>query len=121
MQIVRSETMFLLKHLLPPASVDCFYLLFPDPWPKRRHHRRRLVTSEFLDTIWIGLTEGGLFYLATDHDNYFAAIGKLLNRSPGFTVVKSAWNLPTTTFEKKFIGIGSSIHRLTLRKVSPVR
>lgn len=120
MRIIRSETMFLLKHLLPPASVDCFYLLFPDPWPKRRHHRRRLVTPEFLDATWSGLTASGLVYLATDDDNYFAAICQLLKRTAQFTVMNSAWRLPATTFEKKFIGGGSSIHRLTLRKVSPV-
>jgi tRNA (guanine-N7-)-methyltransferase len=120
LQIIRSETMFLLKHLLSPASVDCFYLLFPDPWPKRRHHRRRLVSREFLDAIWSSLTERGLFYLATDHDDYFAAIRELLDRTPQFAPINSTWRLPATPFENKFIGKGTSIHRLALRKVSPV-
>ena len=120
-RIIRSETMFFLKYLLPSDSVDSFYLLFPDPWPKRRHHRRRLVTPEFLDTIWNGLTAGGLLHLATDHDEYHVAIRKLLNRTPKFVRSDSESPLPATTFEKKFAGAGVSIYRLTLRKVSPVR
>ena len=121
MRIIRSETMFFVKHLLAPASVDCFYLLFPDPWPKRRHHRRRLVTSEFLEAIWRGLTSDGLFYIATDYDDYFSAIRKLLEKRSQFRPTTSEWSLPVTTFEKKFVGAGAPIHRLTLRKVSPVR
>jgi len=113
--------MFLLKHLLPAASVDCFYLLFPDPWPKRRHHRRRLVTTGFLNAIWNGLTDDGLFYLATDYDDYFAAIRKLIDKTAQFTPADSAWELPATTFEKKFVSASMPIHRLSLRKVSPVK
>jgi len=120
LRIIRSETMFLLKHLLRPASVDCFYLLFPDPWPKRRHHRRRLVTAEFLNAIWNGLTDDGLFHLATDHDDYFAAIRNLIDKTPEFALVDSAWKLPTTAFEQKFVSASIPIHRLSLRKVSPV-
>ena len=119
--IIRSETMFLLKHLLPPASVDCFYLLFPDPWPKRRHQRRRLVTAEFLNALWNGLTDDGLFYLATDHDDYFAAIHELIDKTPQFAPADSAWDLPATTFEQKFVSASMPIHRLSLRKVSPVK
>ena len=120
-RIIRSETMFFLNHLLPTESVDCFYLLFPDPWPKRRHHRRRLVTPEFLDAIWNGLTASGLLYVATDHDDYFAAIRKLLKRTLQFVATNADRRLPATTFEKKFSGASTPIHRLTLRKVSPVR
>jgi tRNA (guanine-N7-)-methyltransferase len=119
-RIIRSETIFFLKHVLPPASVDCFYLLFPDPWPKRRHHRRRLVSLEFLDAIWSSLTDDGLFYAATDHDDYFAAIRKLLDQRTGFAITDLDWNVPATTFENRFSAAGSPIHRLTFRKVSPV-
>jgi tRNA (guanine-N7-)-methyltransferase len=87
-RIIRSETMFFVKHVLPPASVDSFYLLFPDPWPKRRHHRRRLVTVGFLDAIWRGLTDDGLLYLATDYDDYFAAIRRLLAPTTGFAATQ---------------------------------
>jgi len=119
-RIIRSETAFVVSHLLPSGSVDCFYLLFPDPWPKRRHHRRRLVTPRFLEAIWNSLTAAGLFCLATDHDDYFASICRLLQASRRFVAIDSGWTLPSTTFETKFIDAGTPIHRLMLRKVSPV-
>ena len=80
-----------------------------------------LVSPEFLDAIWAALTAGGLFYLATDHDDYFAAIRTLMEKTSQFRPTNSEWSLPVTTFEKKFVGAGVPIHRLILRKVSPVR
>jgi tRNA (guanine-N7-)-methyltransferase len=119
-RVIRSETLFVLRHLLPAGSVDAFYLLFPDPWPKRRHHRRRLVTAEFLSAIWSCLRNQGSLFIATDHDDYFAAIRKLLQNTPQFVATDRDWALPATTFEKKFCTVGLPIHRLELRKISPV-
>ena len=119
-RIIRSETMFVLQHLLPRESVDAFYLLFPDPWPKRRHHRRRIVTAGFLHAINNCLTKHGSLFIATDDDDYFAAIQRLTSDAENFAVVNGDWKLPATTFEKKFVASGIPIHRLELRKVSPV-
>jgi tRNA (guanine-N7-)-methyltransferase len=119
-QIVRAETMFVLRHLLSPNSVEAFYLLFPDPWPKRRHHRRRLVTTGFLEAIAACLTTGGSLFIATDHDDYFAAICRAVSKATEFAIADSDWNLPPTTFEKNFVAAGTGIHRLEFRKVSPV-
>ena len=47
-RVLRVESSYAVQHLLPPASVEVFHLLFPDPWPKRRHWRRRVVTNDFL-------------------------------------------------------------------------
>ena len=49
-RVLRIESSYAVEYLLPPNSVSVFYLLFPDPWPKRRHQRRRLVTEEFLES-----------------------------------------------------------------------
>jgi tRNA (guanine-N7-)-methyltransferase len=119
-RVVRSETMFVLQHLLPAESIECFYLLFPDPWPKRRHHRRRIVTAEFLNVIASRLTNSGSLLIATDDSGYFAAITGLTTNAKSFVAVNGAWRLPATTFEKKFVASGLLIHRLVLRKVSPV-
>ena len=119
-RVIRSETFFILRHLLPARSVDVFYLLFPDPWPKRRHHRRRLVNSEFFSAICRCLTNNGSLFIATDHDDYFAAIGNLLQNTPQFAATNRGWPLPSTTFEKRFRAVGLPIHRLELRKISPV-
>ena len=122
-RILRTETSFLVQHLLRPESVEAFYLLFPDPWPKRRHHQRRLVRPDFLAGIWTALRNDGSFFIATDHDEYFAWICKLVLQSRRFAVIdhELAPRLPITTFEKKFTNAGSTLHRLGLRKISPVR
>lgn len=119
-RIVRSETMFVLQHLLSPESVQSFYLLFPDPWPKRRHHRRRIVTAGFLRAINRCLTDHGALFVATDDTDYFTVIRGLTNSAAHFATVNADWKLPATTFEKKFFASGIPIHRLELRKVSPV-
>jgi tRNA (guanine-N7-)-methyltransferase len=112
--------MFLLRHLLAAESIHVFYLMFPDPWPKRRHHRRRLVSEGFFDAIWKCLAKDGSLFVATDHDEYFTAICRLIERTSAFLAADSSWNLPATPFEQKFSAAGAPIHRLELRKVSPV-
>jgi tRNA (guanine-N7-)-methyltransferase len=119
-RIIRSETMFVLQHVLPANSIEAFYLLFPDPWPKRRHHRRRIVTAAFLSAVANCLTRTGRLFIATDDNDYFAAISRLTISAQDFELAKSDWQLPATTFEKKFVSSGIPIHRVELRKVSPV-
>jgi tRNA (guanine-N7-)-methyltransferase len=123
-RVLRLETGFVVRHLLPPSSVEAFYLLFPDPWPKRRHHRRRIVTPEFLHAIANALAERGAFHIATDQADYFEQISRLAEQSTDFEIVDltagPARTLPSTTFEKKYLSAGAPIYRLELRKVSPV-
>ena len=119
-RVVRAETLFVLRHVLPPRSVEAFYLLFPDPWPKRRHHRRRLITPNFLDVIGNCLTRGGSLFIATDYEEYFAAIRQVLSARDDFKITGGEWTLPTTTFEQKFVTAGLNIYRMELRKISPV-
>ena len=120
-RVLRIESSYAVAHLLPPNSVSVFFLLFPDPWPKRRHQSRRLVTEEFLEAIHRALAPEGSFVIATDEREYFDEIRKQSVRIQKF-VPRSADDLvlPTTTFEKHFRKRGLEIHRLVLRKVSPV-
>jgi tRNA (guanine-N7-)-methyltransferase len=119
-RILRGDTMFVLTQVLTPESVSAFYLLFPDPWPKRRHHHRRVLTRQFLDAIRKCLTNSGLLAVATDHDEYFSAIKRTAEIAGGFNITSGEWGLPATTFEKRFAAAGKHIHRLALRKTSPV-
>jgi tRNA (guanine-N7-)-methyltransferase len=116
------ESSYAVRYLLPKRSVETFYLLFPDPWPKRRHWRRRSVTTEFLGAISQALAENGRFLIATDHLDYFQEIERIARADPDFTVVDFAdGDLPPTKFEQQFRAQGAAIHWLELRKVSPVR
>jgi tRNA (guanine-N7-)-methyltransferase len=102
--------------------VETFYLLFPDPWPKRRHWRRKTVTGKFLCAISKALAENGRFLIATDHLDYFQEIERIARANPDFTMASPrAGDLPHTKFEKQFRAQGAAIHWLELRKVSPVR
>ena len=55
---------------LAPQSIEKFYLLFPDPWPKKKHHKRRIIQDDFLKLLLAKMAPGGLITIATDHQNY---------------------------------------------------
>lgn len=122
-RVLRIETSYAVRYLLPPKSVHMFYLLFPDPWPKRKHHRRRIVTPEFLEAIASALTNAGHFCLATDQLDYFKEIERLVKVCENLQLRQTSLlkSLPPTTFEKHFVAAGAPIYRMELRKVSPVR
>ena len=69
--VLRLESQYTLEYLLAPASVSRLHLLCPDPWPKARHHKRRLVQQEFLAILQKTLKPGGEFLFKTDHPEYF--------------------------------------------------
>ena len=125
-RVLNVESSYAVGYLLPKASVETFYLLFPDPWPKRRHQRRRIVRLDFLDSIHRALEDGGSLRIATDQLDYFEKIRVLAENYSGFTIgdpnVDSDRNdLPLTKFERRFSALGAPIYRLALRKISPVR
>ena len=121
-RLLRMEISYAVRYLLPPASVETFYLLFPDPWPKRRHWQRRIANESFLRAIGQALINGGTLYIATDRVDYFEKIKEIARANPDFATVDFAEiDLPHTKFERKFRTQDAPIYRLELRKVSPVR
>ena len=122
-RVLRMETSYAVRYLLPAESVTVFYLLFPDPWPKRRHHRRRIFTTEFLDALAAALVPGGSLRVATDQADYFAQIERIARACHRLQSIPANGEslLPATTFETRFVREGAPIYRLELRKVSPVR
>jgi tRNA (guanine-N7-)-methyltransferase len=123
-RVLRADTLFAVRRLLPESSVDSFYLLFPDPWPKRRHQVRRIFTRDFLDAIAAALKQRGVLRVATDQIDYFHRIEQISCVHLQFQVVPQSPDdslFPVTKFERKFRDQGAPIYRLTLRKTSPVR
>src|SRR5260370_15886135 len=121
-RLLRMESSYAVRYLLPPASVETFYLLFPDPWPKRRHWQRRIVNGIFFRAISQALVSRGTLYVATDCVDYFEKIKEIAQTNPDFVAVDFAdIDLPHTKFERKFRAQDATIYRLELRKVSPVR
>jgi tRNA (guanine-N7-)-methyltransferase len=121
-RVLCAEISYALRYLLPENSVETFYLLFPDPWPKRRHQRRRIFTRNFLECVAAVLQKGGLLRVTTDQLDYFHQIEGLGRSHQQFEIVDvDDVPLPSTKFERRFCEKGAPIYRLTLRKVSPVR
>jgi tRNA (guanine-N7-)-methyltransferase len=123
-RVLRADTLFAIRYLLPKNSVETFYLLFPDPWPKRRHQFRRIFTRDFLEAIAAALEKHGVLSVATDQLDYFHQIERLSHAHLQFQVLPRSPDdavLPVTKFERKFREQDAPIYRLTLRKTSPVR
>src|SRR4029079_8937296 len=123
-RVLCADSLFAVRYLLPESSVETFYLLFPDPWPKRRHQLRRIFTPDFLDEIAVALGQHGALRVATDQIDYFQQVERISRAHLQFQVVPRSPDdaiLPVTKFERKFRGQSLPIYRLTLRKTSPVR
>lgn len=120
-RILRMEVSYFVAHLAPAESIAAVHFLFPDPWPKRRHIRRRTFTSNFLKALHRVLIPRGLLHIATDHADYFARIESIVADEPIFVPAGEVHEFPQTGFEKRFAANGSAIYRLLLRKVSPVK
>jgi tRNA (guanine-N7-)-methyltransferase len=106
--------------LIPPASVELCHVMFPDPWPKRRHHRRRTVTPDLLQAVSRLLLHRGLLRLTTDDAAYFAQMERAAEAIPELVKVPPDIDgiLPRSTFENRFAQRGVPIYRLVLRKAS---
>jgi tRNA (guanine-N7-)-methyltransferase len=118
-RLLRMEISYAVRYLLPPASVETFYLLFPDPWPKRRHWQRRIANESFLRAIGQALVSRGTLYIATDRVDYFEKIEEIARANPDFATLDFAGiDLPHTKFERKFRTQDATIYRLELRRIS---
>ncbi len=118
-RVLRVEIDYAVRYLLLPNSISRFHLSFPDPWPKRRHHTRRLVDGEFLDAISAALDPNGELWIKTDHVEYFQWIEKIAALALT-TFAEAPWEheYPNTDFDETFAAENAPIYRLRLRKVT---
>ena len=84
LRVIAHDAVEVMADMFPPASLDEVLLYFPDPWPKKRHHKRRIVQPAFAALVASRLKPGGLFRLATDWEPYAAWLLEVLNASPDF-------------------------------------
>ena len=83
-RLLRHDAIEVLRHQVPDAALSQVNLFFPDPWPKKRHHKRRIVQPSFLALLGDKLEAGGLFHVATDWMNYAEHIEATVNACPFF-------------------------------------
>lgn len=105
------------EFFMASASVRAIHVYFPDPWPKKRHHKRRLLDEAFLAEAARVLEPGGRLWIATDHDDYFQSILQALcSWRDHLRVVATPWEGARTNYEDKFLQGGRPIHRRVLQR-----
>jgi tRNA (guanine-N7-)-methyltransferase len=116
-RIVEYDAVDVLGKMIPDASLAAFHIFFPDPWPKKRHHKRRLITRPFTDLLAEKLCPGGYAYMVTDWADYgdwalaeLSATVGLRNNYDGFAPPQ-AWR-PRTKFEQKGIEKNHEVREL---------
>lgn len=118
-RVLRLESRYVVEWLLPQTSVSRLHLLCPDPWPKVRHHRRRLVQIEFLDAVRRVLEPGGEFLFMTDHEEYFSWAEEKVAEHGGFERLEweeDSFFYPKTDFQELWESEGKRMWRLRCRK-----
>lgn len=120
LRVVRTTGEDLLFRLLEDESVSNLYVLFSDPWPKKRHHKRRFFKPENVGAIARVLGPGGRVLVKSDHEDYALVIGQVLAEAPGLTPIdptEAFVDLPLTGFESKYLVDGRRIHSFALEKL----
>ena len=117
-RIADSEVLSLL-HRLDPGTVRRISAFFPDPWPKKRHHKRRLVNGDFAVAAAACLEVDGTLHLATDWEDYAAQMVEVLDAEPGLEGgLAERAERPITTFEAKGVAGGRQVVDLLYRRVA---
>jgi tRNA (guanine-N7-)-methyltransferase len=99
---IRAEAGFFLTEFVPDASISVLHIYFPDPWPKARHHKRRLIQPKFMPVVERILTPGGRLQVVTDHKGYFEENIEPSVRGSNLTVID--YNRPGSAGEGEFVG-----------------
>ncbi|MGI9331280.1 MAG: tRNA (guanosine(46)-N7)-methyltransferase TrmB [Gammaproteobacteria bacterium] len=116
-RLIRHDAMEVLQNWLPADSLDRVNLFFPDPWPKKRHHKRRIVQPVFLGLVSKALKNGGLLHLATDWMPYAEHMEETLAASPDFSPEKHGpQDRPETKFQRRGERLGHAIRDLYYRR-----
>ena len=124
-RIIRTDAAGFLADSVPDDSVDCFHIYFPDPWPKKRHHKRRFICSANTEHLIRCLKLAGQLLIATDHVDYFEQI-KLVLASRSDVLEETDFIKPAgaesgewvgTNFERKYIKDQRPIYTIAVRKI----
>jgi len=115
-RLICDDAVTVMRESLPDSALAGINLFFPDPWPKKRHHKRRLVQPEFVGLAGRKLTPGGTFHIATDWENYAEHIDAVMRTSQFFTPLCDAANRTKTKFEKRGERLGHTIWERIYRR-----
>ena len=121
LRVIRHDAVEVVAHMIPEASLAGVHVFFPDPWPKKRHHKRRLLQPAFVAALAARLAPGGYVHAATDWEEYaqemlatFAAEPRLVNTVEGFAPRPDY--RPQTKFETRGLKLGHGVFDLVFRR-----
>jgi tRNA (guanine-N7-)-methyltransferase len=120
-RVIQHDAVEVLDRMIPPASLDGCHIFFPDPWPKKRHHKRRLIQPEFVALLASRLRPGAYVHVATDWEEYagqvlavLAAEPLLENTAAGFAPRPAS--RPETKFESRGLRLGHGVRDVVFRR-----
>jgi tRNA (guanine-N7-)-methyltransferase len=121
-RIIQYDVVEVLRHMIVDGALDGVHIFFPDPWPKKRHHKRRLLQPEFLSLLCAKLKPGGYLHFATDWEEYAQWALEALRSEP--QLVNSVQDYaprpnyrPLTKFERRGLNLGHGVWDLIFRRV----
>jgi tRNA (guanine-N7-)-methyltransferase len=119
LRLLRGDAVDLLQERVPPASLDAVRIFFPDPWPKRRHRKRRLVQPGFVALVASRLVPGGTLHLATDWADYAAQMHEVCGAETLLLSADGPVSRPGTKFERRARAEGREVRDLVFRRADP--
>jgi tRNA (guanine-N7-)-methyltransferase len=122
LRIIQHDAVDVLHHMIAPGSLDGIHIFFPDPWPKKRHHKRRLIQAPLADLLSEKLKPGGYLHAATDWHEYAEQILAVLSATP--TLVNTSADYaprpayrPQTKFETRGLKLGHGVWDIVFRRI----
>ncbi|MBP8902820.1 MAG: tRNA (guanosine(46)-N7)-methyltransferase TrmB [Thiobacillaceae bacterium] len=121
LRIVQHDAVEVLQHMLAESSLDGIHIFFPDPWHKKRHHKRRLIQPAFVELLASRLDPGGYLHLATDWEDYARQMLEVLAANPLLRNTTDSYaprpdHRPLTKFEQRGLRLGHGVRDLVFRR-----
>ncbi len=116
LRVVRHDAVEVLESMIPDGALAGIHLFFPDPWPKKRHHKRRLVQPELAALLARKLAAGGILHAATDWVEYAEHMESVLGAEPLLERLPAGVSRPMTKFERRGLKLGHEVRDLHYRR-----
>jgi tRNA (guanine-N7-)-methyltransferase len=121
-RIVQHDAVEVVQHMIAPAVLDGVHVFFPDPWPKKRHHKRRLMQPQFVALLASRMKPGALVHACTDWEEYARQMQQVLSADRALENTASGYaerpdTRPETKFERRGLALGHRVWDLVFRKI----
>lgn len=120
-RVAQHDAVEVMREMIPPASLAGMHVFFPDPWPKKRHHKRRLLQPEFVALAASRVAPGGYFHVATDWQEYAEQVLAVMQQTEGLTNTADGFaprpqSRPETKFERRGLKLGHGVWDIVFRR-----